>query len=42
VRIGEIEIYLVTDGITHMDAGGPFGLVPRVLYQKYFEPAQLD
>lgn len=38
MRIGELELYLVSDGITHVDAGGPFGLVPRGLYERYFMP----
>jgi glyoxylase-like metal-dependent hydrolase (beta-lactamase superfamily II) len=42
MQIGELEIHLVTDGITHMDAGGPFGLVPRALYSKYFKPDPLN
>lgn len=36
--IGEIDIVLLSDGITYMDAGGPFGLTPRALYRKYLEP----
>ncbi|OGO15626.1 MAG: hypothetical protein A2Z14_10020 [Chloroflexi bacterium RBG_16_48_8] len=42
MQIGELEIHLFTDGITHVDAGGPFGLVPRALYEKYFEPDPLN
>jgi glyoxylase-like metal-dependent hydrolase (beta-lactamase superfamily II) len=42
VKIGEIEIYLVKDGTTHVDVGGPFGLVPRALYEGYFEPDHLN
>jgi glyoxylase-like metal-dependent hydrolase (beta-lactamase superfamily II) len=38
MKIGKLEIHLITDGITHVDAGGPFGLVPRALYSKYFKP----
>jgi glyoxylase-like metal-dependent hydrolase (beta-lactamase superfamily II) len=40
MKIGEMELFLVTDGISHVDAGGPFGLVPRPLYEKYFRPDQ--
>lgn len=36
--IGNITVYLLNDGITQADAGGPFGLVPRPLYQRYYEP----
>jgi glyoxylase-like metal-dependent hydrolase (beta-lactamase superfamily II) len=42
MKIGELEIQLITDGITHVDAGGPFGLVPRALYSKYFAPDPLN
>ncbi len=42
MKIGELEIHLVTDGMTHMDAGGPFGLVPRALYEKYFVPDEMN
>jgi glyoxylase-like metal-dependent hydrolase (beta-lactamase superfamily II) len=38
MKMSGLEVYLVTDGITHVDAGGPFGLVPRALYEKYFPP----
>lgn len=37
-KIGNVTVYLLNDGITQADAGGPFGLVPRALYQRYFEP----
>jgi len=40
--IGDLELHLFSDGITHEDAGGPFGLVPRVLYEKYFFPDSLN
>jgi len=42
MKIGDLELYLATDGITHVDAGGPFGLVPRTLYEKYFMPDALN
>jgi glyoxylase-like metal-dependent hydrolase (beta-lactamase superfamily II) len=38
MRLGELEIHLVSDGLVHVDAGGPFGLVPRPLYQESFPP----
>lgn len=37
-KIGDITVYLLNDGITQADAGGPFGLVPRALYRAYYEP----
>lgn len=36
--INEIEIFLVSDGIGRVDAGGVFGLVPRSSYEKYMVP----
>lgn len=38
MQIGDLEIHLVSDGVIHADAGGPFGLVPRKLYQDYLPP----
>jgi glyoxylase-like metal-dependent hydrolase (beta-lactamase superfamily II) len=38
VIIGDLEIHLVSDGLVHVDAGGPFGLVPRALYERTFSP----
>lgn len=37
-RIGEFEIDLVNDARVMSDAGGPFGLVPRALWSRYYEP----
>ncbi len=39
LRFGDLEVWLLSDGITHTDAGGFFGLVPRVLYQAEHPPA---
>ena len=36
MRIGDLEIHLISDGMIHADAGGPFGLVPRTLYERFF------
>lgn len=38
VRIKDLEIHLLSDGLVQVDAGGPFGLVPRVLYEPHFRP----
>jgi glyoxylase-like metal-dependent hydrolase (beta-lactamase superfamily II) len=38
LQIGDIRIYLINDGYHSVDPGGPFGLVPRVLWQNYFTP----
>lgn len=37
LQIGDMRLYLINDGVTRADPGGPFGLVPRVLYSRYFE-----
>jgi glyoxylase-like metal-dependent hydrolase (beta-lactamase superfamily II) len=39
MQIGELEIHLISDGVVRVDAGGPFGLVPRPLYARYFQSA---
>ncbi|MBC7872300.1 MAG: MBL fold metallo-hydrolase [Chitinophagaceae bacterium] len=38
IQIGDIRIHLINDGNTLVDPGGMFGLVPRALWSKYFEP----
>lgn len=38
IQVGDIEIHLINDCRTLVDGGGPFGLVPRVLWQRYFKP----
>ena len=38
MQIEDLEIYLISDGVVRMDAGGIFGLVPRILYQHYLTP----
>lgn len=38
LRIGELEIGIVSDGRVWVDAGGPFGLVPRPLYEPIMRP----
>jgi glyoxylase-like metal-dependent hydrolase (beta-lactamase superfamily II) len=38
IKIGDIEIDFVMDGVFHTDAGGPFGLTPRALYQGTYPP----
>src|SRR3954465_9296954 len=38
LQIGDIQIEVVSDGVVHVDAGGPFGLVPRALYKNILEP----
>lgn len=38
LQIGDIEIHLINDVTSKVDAGGAFGLVPRRLYEKYKQP----
>jgi glyoxylase-like metal-dependent hydrolase (beta-lactamase superfamily II) len=38
LKIGDIEIHLINDCRVLVDGGGAFGLVPRVLWQRYFTP----
>lgn len=38
LKIGDIEIQLINDCTVRVDGGGPFGLVPRILWQRYFKP----
>ena len=38
LQVGDIEIHLISDGTVYVDAGGPFGLVPRVLWSRHFMP----
>lgn len=37
-QLGDIRLYAINDGITHVDAGGAFGLVPRALWGRYLQP----
>jgi glyoxylase-like metal-dependent hydrolase (beta-lactamase superfamily II) len=38
MRIGDLEIHLLSDGVAYVDAGGPFGLIPPELYGNYLPP----
>lgn len=38
LQIGDIQIALVSDGLVYVDAGGPFGLIPRALYKNILMP----
>lgn len=38
MNFGDLEVNIVSDGVVHVDAGGPFGLVPRSLYLRDFAP----
>lgn len=38
LKIGDIDLTLVSDGITWGDGGGPFGLVPKVRWEMLLPP----
>lgn len=38
LQIGDFEIHLINDARILIDAGGPFGLVPRTLFARYKQP----
>lgn len=38
IQVGDIKLHIINDADTRVDPGGPFGLVPRALYRRYFEP----
>ncbi len=35
IQLGDFRLHLINDGTTHVDSGGAFGLVPRVLWSRY-------
>jgi glyoxylase-like metal-dependent hydrolase (beta-lactamase superfamily II) len=35
LRIGDIEMLVVSDGVIWQDAGATFGLVPRIMWERY-------
>jgi glyoxylase-like metal-dependent hydrolase (beta-lactamase superfamily II) len=37
-QIGDMQLMVLNDGIVHVDAGGPFGLIPRMLYKNILMP----
>lgn len=41
LQIGDITIHFVSDGVTYMDGGGVFGLIPKKLWNKVL-PARDD
>src|SRR5512135_3299744 len=38
MRLGNVELFVVSDGTMWLDAGGVFGLVPRVLWERVDKP----
>ena len=35
LRVGDIELLVVSDGVIWQDAGATFGLVPRIMWERY-------
>ncbi len=42
LQLGRVEFTLVSDGLIWLDGGGPFGLVPRVRWEKLLPPDELS
>jgi glyoxylase-like metal-dependent hydrolase (beta-lactamase superfamily II) len=42
MKVGDLEFHLVNDGRVEVDVGGPFGLVPRGLYRRFFNPNEAN
>jgi glyoxylase-like metal-dependent hydrolase (beta-lactamase superfamily II) len=42
VRLGNVNLYIVSDGLAWMDGGGHFGLVPKVLWEKVVQADELN
>lgn len=38
LRVGEITIHWLRGGLTHFDGGAMFGVVPKALWSKKYEP----
>ncbi len=38
MQLGDLEIHFISDGLVSVDAGGPFGLVPRALFSASHPP----
>lgn len=42
MRLGSVELFVVSDGFVRMDGGGMFGVVPRVLWEKMLAPDEFN
>lgn len=42
MRLGNTNLYIVSDGLAWMDGGGHFGLVPKVLWEKVVQADELN
>jgi len=41
-QVGAVRMHLLSDGVFLTDAGGVFGVVPRVLWEKVIQPDELN
>lgn len=42
MQIGRAKLHLVSDGLVRLDGGGPFGLVPRTMWEKLLPPDEFN
>jgi glyoxylase-like metal-dependent hydrolase (beta-lactamase superfamily II) len=42
LRLGNVNLHIVSDGLAWMDGGGYFGLVPKVLWEKVVQADELN
>ncbi|HET9477386.1 MAG TPA: MBL fold metallo-hydrolase, partial [Dehalococcoidia bacterium] len=35
MKVGDIELLVVSDGVIWQDAGATFGLVPRIMWERH-------
>ncbi len=35
LRLGDLELLVVSDGVLRQDAGAVFGLTPRLMWERY-------
>ena len=42
MQLGNVNLHIASDGVTWSDGGGPFGLVPKVLWEKVIQPDELN
>lgn len=42
MQIGRTKLHLVSDGLVWLDGGGPFGLVPRTMWEKLLSPDEFN
>ncbi len=42
MRLGKLDLHIVSDGLAWMDGGGHFGLVPKVLWEKVVQADELN